>query len=186
MAMLIQMLFIQSREEYALSVEQVEMAARGQLKVVFVADRSGLHISRIVPLRLSAKEQAVFEASKRCGYLSSKKFHGRLSYVWRRYCQAVRQPFVYVIHETGVALATVGVDMSTTHGLVLTDEAMRIISRCFSNYRRKEGQPPGYVAYIGPISCEDKYIAGSEANELAQKLCSVAGKKVSWVCPYEY
>jgi len=177
--MLINTLFIEGRADYALTAEEVEMAVLGHLKVILAAEKYGFPRTRILPLQLTRKEQSTFHTSQRYGYLTSNEKDERLSYVWRRYCHAMRQPFVYVIYDDIPPCAVVGVDMSTTRGRVLTDEGMRTIGALFRTCRWGQShQAQVYGANIGPLFCEDRYIFCEEAKELVQTVYQVACDKV--------
>jgi hypothetical protein len=180
--MVIQTLFIQGRGEHALTVAEVESAIHGQLKVIRVAGEYGFSRTELLPLRLNLKEQAIFHTGKECGYLLLGRKEKRLFDVWRRYCQAARQPLVYAISGEGSPLAIVGVDMATTRGKLLTDNGLKMISNLFRACRgAKERQSRFFLPDIGPVACEDRYIPVEHAAGLARGLFDVAVAEGAWL-----
>jgi len=180
--MVIQTLFIQARGEHALTVAEVESAIQGQLKVIRVAGEYGFSRAELLPLRLNLKEQVVFRAGKDQGYLMLSRKEKRLLDVWRRYCQAARQPLVYVMYGEGSLLATVGVDMATTRGKLLTENGLKMISNLFRVHRgAKERQSRFFLPDIGPVACEDRYVPVEHASGLARSILSVAQSEGAWL-----
>jgi hypothetical protein len=180
--MVIQTLFIQARGEHALTVAEVESAILGQLKVIRVAGQYGFSRTELLPLRLNLKEQAIFRASKESGYLLHSRKEKRLFDVWRRYCQASRQPLVYALYPEGGLLATVGLDMATTRGKLLTETGLKMISNLFRGWRGvKKRQSRLFLPDIGPVACEDRYVPVGQAEKLAQSLLDVATAEGAWL-----
>ncbi|MDR3592604.1 MAG: hypothetical protein P4N41_23355 [Negativicutes bacterium] len=184
--MIIQTLFIKARGEHALTVAEVESAIRGQLKVIRVAGEYGFSRTELLPLRLNAKEQAAFSTGKDRGFLMLTRREKRLFDVWRRYCQAARQPLVYALYEDGRPLATVGLDMATTRGKLLTDEGIKKISSMFRARRGlKERHSRFFLPDLGPVACEDRYVPVEQAADLARSLLGVATSQGVWLGPPE-
>lgn len=180
--MVIQTLFIQARGEYALTVAEVESAIHGQLKVIRVASEYSFSRAQLLPLRLNSREQEMFRAGKERGYLIYRPKDKRLLDVWRRYCQAARQPLVYAAYGEGSLLATVGVDMATTRGKVLTDNGLKMIGALFLNCRGiKERHSRLFPPDIGPLACEDRHVPVDRAAELAQSLLQVVRAEGVWL-----
>ncbi len=180
--MVIQTLFIKARGEHALTVAEVESAIRGRLKVIRVAGEYGFSRTELLPLRLNLKEQAIFDASKERGYVLLSRKEKRLLDVWRRYCQAARQPLVYALYDEGGPLATVGLDMATTRGKLLTDDGLKRIGNLFRARRSvKERHSRFFLPDLGPVACEDRYIPVGHAAELAQSLLRVAAAEGVWL-----
>ena len=178
--MVIQTLFVPARSEDAITAEEVEQAIHGHLKVIRVAGEYGFSRTELLPLRLNPKEQNGFREGKERGYLFLRGGERRLFDVWRRYCQAGRQPMIYVLIEEGGPLATVGVDMTTTRGKRLTDKGLRIIGLLFRTCRHaKERYSRTLLPDIGPLACEDRCISCEQAEELAQSLRGIAAAETT-------